>query len=272
MSKMVAAMKECQTLTDEFVVCSQELVAKVNAGEITTRFRGNKKKAIAEHMLLARKKTVEVVKSTGIHVKEKFTAVSIDRYKTLNNGRCPKEDGMIVRWVTVPGEGRKEVVLIRKAPHGEWDMEVDASMAVLMKEQRDAGDVVLRATQQEDKFSSLSDTVHKPAQGPILDAQQYMQLQKEKVAPALLEDPAVSDVVSDDEMDMDCGDDLMSSILADCAGLSANKNLKKPAPSPSPSKGPGFSSGSAGSSSGAPRRLAGAPSQGSAVPHITHKL
>ena len=67
--------KEGCTHTDEFAKVCDTLIEKVNAGKITQRLRGAKKTKIMAQMLEERKKVVELVKSTGVRVRARFSAM-----------------------------------------------------------------------------------------------------------------------------------------------------------------------------------------------------
>ena len=67
--------KEGNTKADEFSKVCDVLISKVNEGKINQRLRGQKKAKILQQMISERKKVVEAVKSTGIRVRAKFTAM-----------------------------------------------------------------------------------------------------------------------------------------------------------------------------------------------------
>ena len=72
---------------------------------------------------------------------EKFKVLTIERYKNQNNGRDPREDGMLVKPLKVPNLGVVDCVLIRKCPEGEWGMELDISTTAVLREEVDSGEV-----------------------------------------------------------------------------------------------------------------------------------
>ena len=67
--------KEGNTKADEFSKVCDVLISKVNEGKINQRLRGQKKAKILQQMIAERKKVVEAVKSTGIRVRARFTAM-----------------------------------------------------------------------------------------------------------------------------------------------------------------------------------------------------
>jgi len=147
------------TLTQEFAACSARVIQMVNNGKINMRTKGKKRDSIVNGLVDLRKKTVEIVKSEGVAVKEKFKAVSLSRWRANNPGLDPVEQGYKVRTLTVPGRGRMECVLMRKSPPEEFDVELHASLDSVIKEEYDAGDVRLRSGQEEKKFDYIKNKV-----------------------------------------------------------------------------------------------------------------
>ena len=64
-------------------------------------------------------------------------------------------EGFSVKKVDLPGQGKVQCVLVRKAPEGEYDLEVATSLNSLIKEHVDGG-LPFRPRQEEERHESLS--------------------------------------------------------------------------------------------------------------------
>lgn len=67
---LAKAMKENTQLCNQFQACCSEYIAKVNAGRITVRCRGKKRRAVVEGFRGTRQKVVELQKTSGVEVEE----------------------------------------------------------------------------------------------------------------------------------------------------------------------------------------------------------
>jgi hypothetical protein len=79
----------------------------------------------------------------------------------------------------LPINGEKvECVLVRKLPDMEWDVELDTSLNVLMRETLDDGSLTLREKQQDDVFGAASNSLTKVGSdsGPAADMKKYQKL------------------------------------------------------------------------------------------------
>eukprot|EP00959_Pyramimonas_sp_CCMP1952_P011691 245820-Pyramimonas_sp.AAC.1 len=101
-----------------------------------------------------RTKTVEVIKRTGVHVKERFRAVTLTRWKKKYPSSDPKAEGMLMKELEIHGE-KQMCVLVRQLPAGEFDVEVDESLETLLRETYDNGKLSLRDNQQSDMVGRL---------------------------------------------------------------------------------------------------------------------
>ena len=97
---------------------------------------------------------MEVIKKTGVHVKERFRAVTLTRWKSKYPQSDPRADGMLMKELEVGGK-LQMCVLVRRMPTGEFDVEVDESLETLMRDTYDSGGLDLREGQQADKFDVL---------------------------------------------------------------------------------------------------------------------
>ncbi|CAK0910322.1 unnamed protein product, partial [Prorocentrum cordatum] len=147
-------MKTSKTLTDEFVNCGKKLIHLANDGVIKTRVKGSLKDEVSAIMGEIRTKTVEVIKRTGVHVKERFRAVTLTRWKKKYPSSGPKAEGMLMKELEIHGE-KQMCVLVRQLPAGEFDVEVDESLETLLRETYDNGKLSLRDNQQSDMVGRL---------------------------------------------------------------------------------------------------------------------
>ena len=130
----------------------ERLIDETNKGRIKTQLRGSRRSNVADLLADVRKKTVELVKSSGVSVQEKFTACTLATWIKNN----PAQDARrIVKKVNVPGRGYQECVLMRQAPEGTFDVIVSEYLKSLVREVVDDSDDVLRKNQQEYKQADL---------------------------------------------------------------------------------------------------------------------
>ena len=98
-------------------------ISLANDGKAPLKVRpsSDRGKKDVETLQLARKKVIEFAKSLEVVGKTGYKAMTVERYETAHAGRHPHEDGLTT--VTRNFEGKEyQVVLIRKAPEGEWDV------------------------------------------------------------------------------------------------------------------------------------------------------
>ena len=118
------AMKESNTLTDEFTACQQELLSHINRGKIKLRLKGAKKDSFTMKLADERRKVVQIIQSTGQRAWEEFKAITMDRWSKRFPNQDPVKCGMAVKKVNVHGTPTM-CVLIRKLPEGEFDLEIE---------------------------------------------------------------------------------------------------------------------------------------------------
>ena len=71
---------------------------------------------------------------------------------------CVEADGFTVKMAEIPGQGPQQVVLVRKAPAGEYDLEISTSLDSIIKEST-PGDLTFREGQHEDKHKAMSSKI-----------------------------------------------------------------------------------------------------------------
>ena len=64
-------------------------------GEIKIRLKGNKRTSLMQSLSDMRRRTVEIVKASGLSVKEKFKAIVMEKWKERNPGQCPRDLGHV---------------------------------------------------------------------------------------------------------------------------------------------------------------------------------
>ena len=65
-----------------------------------------------------REQTVEIIKKTGVHTKEKFRAVTMARWINMYPSSDPRAEGMLVKELEIKGK-KQMSVLVRQLPDGE---------------------------------------------------------------------------------------------------------------------------------------------------------
>ena len=114
---LVKKQAESDTLTKEFSVCAAKMIDLINAGEVSMRCRGNKRSAVEASLAESRKRTVELIKSEALRVKDKFKAIMLSQWEAENPGKDAREEGYAVKSLQVPGqESPVPCVLMRKGP------------------------------------------------------------------------------------------------------------------------------------------------------------
>ena len=157
---LVKKQAESDTLTKEFSVCAAKMIDLINAGEVSMRCRGNKRSAVEASLAESRKRTVELIKSEALRVKDKFKAIMLSQWEAENPGKDAREEGYAVKSLQVPGqESRVPCVLMRKGPKNTWDVELDKSIVASIHEEFDSGTATLRAGQQDAKYNHLAQSL-----------------------------------------------------------------------------------------------------------------
>lgn len=153
LGEVAEKMKTSETLADEWRAAHEQLIKAFNSGRLKKKIRGNVRTVVNGELSKIRTRVVETIKRTGMRTIEKFRAVALTKWKKKFPGRDPVEDGFLVRVLPIKNE-KVECVLIRKLPDMEWDLELDTSLDVLMKETMDDGSLSLRESQQDNVFES----------------------------------------------------------------------------------------------------------------------
>ena len=89
------AAKTSDSLVDEWRACLNRLNELTNSGKIRFRLKGHKRARLSEQLAELRQKTVEIVKSSGINVKEKFKAIVLTRWLDKHVGQDPRAQGHV---------------------------------------------------------------------------------------------------------------------------------------------------------------------------------
>ena len=118
----------------------------VNAGKIPLKVRKSKKDNIQAHLEQARKKQVILRKSLSVKGKTGYNAISVQRWKDTHEGEAPQESGLKTCFKIFEGK-LEEVVLVRKKPVGEWDVEIEDGETMEEKEEVDKSELVVQNSQ-----------------------------------------------------------------------------------------------------------------------------
>ena len=147
-------MAKSNTLTDEVVACGKRMIELFNTGKVKERVRGGIKNDVCGIMTQVRETTVEIVKRTGVHIKDRFRAVTLQRWKSKYPNSDPRAEGMLMKELDVHGK-RQMCILVRRLPQGEFDVEVEETLETVLRETHDNGQLQLRHDQQKDKYDVL---------------------------------------------------------------------------------------------------------------------
>ena len=157
-------LKHSTDLSHEFKGARAEMVKLLNEGVV--RFRGTEKTG---RIQAAAKRSLQAFKQNQVEVVSRYKAVDKDKYEKEHPGRIQREN---LRTTTkmIDGE-RREVVLVRRDPDGEWDVNIKDISGTVQEEELDNQQTILRANQmalkQENarkRFKSLwQDQANTPA-------------------------------------------------------------------------------------------------------------
>jgi hypothetical protein len=140
LEQVLATMRTDQTLSDEWLTCLDIVIEKKNKGELTMKIRGKVKDGIVTALIVVRKSVVELIHKNGIRIREKFKAVTLERWALLYpNDTDPKAAGFQTKKVMYRG-ALTDVVLIRVLPEGEFDLEFESEVAAEHREEHDNSD------------------------------------------------------------------------------------------------------------------------------------
>ena len=64
-------------------------------GKIKIRLKGNKRTSLMQPLSDMRRRTVEIIKASGLSVKEKFKAIVMEKWKERNPRQCPRDLGHV---------------------------------------------------------------------------------------------------------------------------------------------------------------------------------
>ena len=109
--------------------------------------RGSVKDGIITNMKVEREKIVLLIQSEGFRLKERFRGILLSKWVIMHpEDPDPKKSGFTVKKMKVNGK-LEDVVLVRKMPEGEFDVDFESTMHTVMKEVQDEGfQVCLRIT------------------------------------------------------------------------------------------------------------------------------
>ena len=124
----------------EFKGARSEMVKLLNEGVV--RFRSSDKTG---RIQAAAKRSLQAFRQNQVELVSRFKAIDKEKYEKQYPGRIQKEN-LKTTTKMVDGE-RKEVVLIRKDPEGEWDVNVRDISGTVQEEELDNQQTVVRANQ-----------------------------------------------------------------------------------------------------------------------------
>ena len=146
-------MKTSSTLTDEWMVVLDKVIAGKHDGTIREKVRGQVNNCLLVDMKLARKKTVELIHSEGLRVRDRFKAILLSKWADKHpDNPDPRAAGFQVKKVKLQGK-IQDVVLMRIMPEGEYDLEFESSMQAVMREEHDSGECDVRETSSKSRWT-----------------------------------------------------------------------------------------------------------------------
>lgn len=133
-------MKQSTDLMHEFKGARSEMVKLLNEGLV--RFRSSEKTG---RIQAAAKRSLQAFRQNQVELVSRYKAIEKEKYEKQYPGRIEKEN-LKTSTKMVDGE-RKEVVLIKKDPEGEWDVNIRDISGTVQQEELDNQQTVVRANQ-----------------------------------------------------------------------------------------------------------------------------
>jgi hypothetical protein len=127
----------------------------VNLGKLPLRLREKNVEVMADKLQSARRKILEMIRSTSSSVVSDFAILTADRYKAKYQGKHPEEDGHVMFDKEIEGV-IVSVCVVRVQANGEWRMENAEKASSQLREIVDDGENVIRVNQLDKKFAGLN--------------------------------------------------------------------------------------------------------------------
>ena len=103
------------------------------------RLRGKTKDGFITNMRVEREKVVQLIKSEGVRLKERFRGILLSKWIIMHPEEPdPQKAGFTIKKMKVNG-AVQDVVLVRMLPDGEFDIDFESTMHTVMKEMQDEG-------------------------------------------------------------------------------------------------------------------------------------
>jgi hypothetical protein len=182
-------------LQAEFSGARVAMLQLVNAGQV--RFKAKTAQNAKAKLAMARKKVVEEFRESAQEIVTPYKMYDKAVFEEAHPGAIEKQ-GLKTTWKTVDG-ARREVVLVRQLPQGEWDVAVRERTGVKLREEIDSSDLQIHEGQQLQKFEGSRKRLtvaHKANDAAVLEqlpGQGSRQDEVTQVASALAEQSSEED-------------------------------------------------------------------------------
>lgn len=141
-------VRKSQELNTAFQAARGEMIRILSEGKL--RFRGSGAAASKMRLSSARESALEEFRSSEQKIASNYRAILRSRFEELYPGRIEREG---LKTVSKMIEGAKrEVVLIRKLPEGEWDLSLEERTGVQEREILDTNELQITPGQLKNKF------------------------------------------------------------------------------------------------------------------------
>ena len=162
---MAEEMQKNQGLTQQFVASRAKMIELVNSGAVTDRLKGAKKADVQQVLASERKKSVELIKKSGMNVRVPHKGMTVVQYMKRFNKDPRTDKSCTVRDMMFEGT-LQPCVLFRTLDAGEFLCDIEESMHAVHKEEVDSGASLLRAGQQAAKFKQAIAWISRGIEGP----------------------------------------------------------------------------------------------------------
>eukprot|EP00439_Symbiodinium_sp_Y106_P060690 s5419_g9.t1 len=237
---VAAQMRKDSQLNAEFLQARGEMKSLVNEGRIM-RFRGATANNAKMKLQECRKRTVEEYKASEQELVSAYVAYDRSKFEQDFPGRIEQQN-LKTTFKFIDGQ-RREIVLVRKRPDGEWELNIKERSGVVHTEQVDTSDLQISNQQHTRKYEGSRKRLFQTVEGKTNSA-----AAAEAVKPDdnRKDKPAASPIP--EEEGSDSSDD----------GLARRSSLfEDPASPPKRKAGPGAGqAGAGGAARAAPGRVA----------------
>ena len=130
----------------------------LNEGKIAMKSRGNKQNTLSGALMEAHKEAVRLQRLVTQQHEDKYQVMTVERYKQTHHMRTPEQDGPSTANAH-KDDKCQDVVLLKKAPEGEWTLRISLGDKVTKDKEIADGQAALRDGQLDDVFGGRANAL-----------------------------------------------------------------------------------------------------------------